>query len=49
MAVSGGSGWKLLVGQERAEHGDHGGDMHVLAGVRPQNHVLCRRFFRLCG
>ncbi|CQR60430.1 Hypothetical Protein sle_09670 [Streptomyces leeuwenhoekii] len=49
LSVSGAGGRELLVGQERSEHGDYGGDMHVLVGVHSQDHIFHQRFFRLCG
>lgn len=45
LAVSDGGRRELLMGQERAEHRDHGGDVHVLVGVNAEDHVLRRLLF----
>ena len=42
LVVSSGSCRELLVGQERAEHGDHGRTVHFLVGVNAEDHVLRR-------
>lgn len=49
LAVSGSGGRELLVSQQCAERGDHCGDVHVLVGVDPEDHVLRGLWCPLCG